>query len=191
MTERKTWTPTPELANETRAVLMQLARRWPKAMAPALDRTESGFAYLGDFAFALRDVDLRVLPALGREYLADNEFPPGPHELRVLARRIEARDYAQQSAAPAPCPPPPIQTGHDLTRMAEVNAVLKAELGGALGAMEAWEYLGQSAIDDPKRFAEVRAGKVTPEQLAAAIVAVRAQRARKAPQPPEASEDAA
>jgi len=182
------WEPGPTLTVNVTTTLRALARRWPRAMAAALDPSEAGRAYMHDFAYALRDADAAVWPELAREYMAAHEFPPGPFELRLVARRLADR-YAPK-AQPEPCPPPPIQTGHDLTRMAEVNAVLKAELGGALGAMEAWEYLGQAAIDDPKRFAEVRAGKVTPEQLAAAIVAVRAQRARKAPQP-DVSEDAA
>lgn len=171
MTERKTWTPSPELANETRAVLMQLARRWPKAMAAALDRTESGLAYLGDFAFALRDVDLRVMGKIGREYLAENDFPPGPHELRVLAQRIEVRDYPKP--APDPLPPPPVHTGKDLERIAEVGRVLRAELGSLPLVMLAWEHIGTAAQASPEAAHAFRSGKVTPEAVAAAITAVR------------------
>lgn len=172
------WSPGPELAERVSTTLRALARRWPKAMAAALVSSDAGRDYMHDFAYALRDADPCVWPELARAYMADHEFPPGPFELRLVARRITER---RNVVTPPPAsPPPPIQSGHDHNRIAEVTRVFKAELGSMRDVVEAWEMLGRAVLHDPKQFAEVRAGKATPEQVSAAIVAVRNLRAKEA-----------
>lgn len=189
-----TWVPTKALLDETRAIVTQLARRWPKRLGYLLELNEAAREDLAAFAYALRDIDARVRRVVAREYMLGNEWAPGPHELRVEALRIEARDFPKPPAEPVP--PPPIQTGHDHDRIAEITRVFRAELGTMRDVVEAWEMLGRAVVHDPKQFAEVRAGKATPEQVAAAIVAVRNLRAKEAAAERaraerEASEDAA
>jgi hypothetical protein len=165
------WAPGPALVERVQGTLRALARRWPKAMAAALDTTNAGREYLHDFAYALRDADAAVWPLLAREYMAGHEFPPGPFELRTEARRIEAR--VNPVAAPQPVPPPPIDHGKDITRIAEVTRVLRAELGSYQLVMLAWDHLAKVADGDPVAAQAVKTGRVTPEAVAAAIVAVR------------------
>jgi hypothetical protein len=172
------WIPPAELLNETRAILGQLARRWPNRLSGVLARTEAAQQDLTAFAYALRDIEPKVLPMIPREYLLGHEFPPGPHELRVEAQRIEARDFPKPT--PAPLPPPPIDHGKDVARIAEVNRVFRAELGSYQLVMLAWDHLGTAALGNPEAVQRVKTGRVTPEAVAAAIVAVRAELAAKA-----------
>lgn len=180
MTGPTPWNPPPELLSETRAVIGQLARRWPNRLAGVLGSSQAAHEDLVAYAYALRDIDQRVLPLVAREYLIDHEFPPGPHELRVLAQRIEARDYPKPITAPAPVPPPPIQTGKDHQRIAEVTRVLRAELGSYPLVMLAWDHLGTAAQASPEAAQAFKTGRVSPEAVAAAIVAVRADLKAKA-----------
>ncbi|MCO4101108.1 MAG: hypothetical protein HEQ38_17275 [Gemmatimonas sp.] len=173
MTGPSQWIPPAELLNETRAIIGQLARRWPNRLSGVLARTEAAQQDLTAFAYALRDIEPKVLPMIPREYLLGHEFPPGPHELRVEAQRIEARDFPKPT--PAPLPPPPIDHGKDVARIAEVNRVLRAELGSYPLVMLAWDHLAGMADGDPEAKAAVAAGRVTPEAIAGAIRAVRPQ----------------
>ena len=165
------WSAPADLLAETRAIILVLQRRWPNKLGYLLERTEVAKRDLNDIAFGLHDIDRRVLPQLAREYLIGHEFPPGPHELRVEALRVQARDYPQ--AAPPPEPPPPVDLGRDDARVERITKHLRKELGSYQLAMAAWDHMGAAAAD-PAAFLAVKAGKVGREAIAAAIAAVRA-----------------
>jgi hypothetical protein len=172
-----TWEPGPSLTSAVLTTLRALSRRWRTAMALALAETEAGREYMHDFAYALRDIDPRVLPGLARDYLAGHEFPPGPFELRVEALRMQDRDYPQ--AAPPAEAPPPVDLGRDDARIARINRHLLEQLGSHTAVARAWEHMGATA--DLQAFQRVKAGKVTKEAIAAAIVAVRGSQPRRGP----------
>lgn len=153
------WRPSPALTAFTRTVLQALSRRWPKAMSIALGNSTAAAESFADFAFALRDIDSRVAPFVAREYIAEHDFAPGPHELRVAARAVEKREFpGEQTSAPA-VPPPPIDDGRDHLRIAELMGRAHARFGSYRVAMRVWDRALELAPDEQAK-RDVRTGAI-------------------------------
>lgn len=89
------WTPPAPLAHATLLALKTLSRQWPRAMALAMDTSEEGQAYLGDYASALFGVDLRAIPLAAREWIATENMPPRPADFGKLAREMSRQHFPQ------------------------------------------------------------------------------------------------
>ena len=100
------WSPSPQLAVATREALGVFARRWPKYFAWVHSRSRDAQDGIVDFAFALREVDPRVLVPAARVWIADNGLPPQPAEFRRVAESVARQAFPAPPAAPVALPLP-------------------------------------------------------------------------------------
>lgn len=173
MTELRhhTWRPNAALMAATLAALTDFARHWPRAMATAFDATEAGQQYVSDYAFALKDVDVRAIPMAARQWLAHHEMPPKPAALGALARDVAEQHFPTPRATIAP---PPIETGRSDARLADLHARAAGRLGSQARVSQVWEYLLVRAGSEVARDA-IRRGAVSDVVFDGAVDAIDAQ----------------
>lgn len=163
MTERPTWSPSPQLANATSAALASFARHWPRAMALAVDPTEDGRAYVADYARALLGCDLAAIPEAAQRWLSTNQKPPRPNEFAALARLV-ARELRPVQYGDSPAGPPsdapdlPLST-QDMAHIDHRSRRAYAQLGTWRDVSEVWAMLWHSC-DTAERREHVRRGSV-------------------------------
>lgn len=163
------WTPSAALAAATLAALHQLARHWKHAMAVAFDTTEDGNGYFADFAFALKDADLRAIPMAARQWVATNEMPPKPAGLGAVAMDVTRQHFPK--APPPPTILPPVSDGPNVSRVSELQRRALKTLGSYALSSLVWEKLIAAAPDPETRHA-IRAGTVSDEVFNAAVQSV-------------------
>lgn len=141
------WTPPAPLAHATLLALKTLSRQWPRAMALALDSSEDGQAYLGDYASALFGVDLRAIPIAAREWIATENMPPRPADFGKLAREMSRRHFPQLFEANSVSSSEQ-QSTHRLKNQSRIDALSKrahAALGSWRLVADVWALLYQTA----------------------------------------------
>lgn len=176
MTDR-TWSPSPQLATATAAALAAFARHWPRAMALAVDPSEAGRAFIGDYAFALLGCDLAAIPHAASRWLSESATPPRPKEFAVLARAVaqELRppQYGDSVTKSADVPTLPL-TPQDMAHIDHRGRRAYALLGTWRDVGEVWALLWHTCDDDTRRASAVRRGNVPLEVFDEAVGLVRA-----------------
>lgn len=178
------WTPSPPLANAVKAALTGMARQWPRAMGLARESTDEAQAFLGDYAAAMRGVDLRAIPIAAREWVATESMPPRPAEFGQLAREMTRQHF-----------PPLFDPATDVRQLGELQSTTHLKNASAIEtrsrrAYEAlgswglvshvWGVLYQAVADAHPDLAEAcRRGEIPWDSVDDAIAQVRSGRRAK------------
>lgn len=178
------WTPSPALAEATIGALNDLARHWKHAMSLALEGTEAGRRYQNDFAFALKDADLRAVRMVARQWVAKNQMPPNPAALGALSEEITQQHFPRPEVARPRAIIPPILDGPDQSRIEFLFRRAEKALGGSAPVRDwiaVWGWLAAHAENDENR-ARIRRGDVPNDVFDNAVNAVKdGQRATPGP----------
>lgn len=88
----ESWKPTPKMASAIHDAMSKLATTWPK-LSLALESNDAGRDFAGNYAFAMRWVDVRAIPMAAREWIATQKFAPKPSELAGVARAMTRQHF--------------------------------------------------------------------------------------------------
>ncbi len=173
MTSTAVFVPSMALHHATRQAVTALAAHWPKLLQMSLDHSASGQQFLDDYAFALRDVDVRAIPLAVRTWIADEQYAPKPAELARVARDISQRQFPRSSI---PIAPPPLDQVKADARVHALGRRAYRVLGSWTAVEDVWAWLYQTATDTAD-LQRLRFGDVVTDRFDDAIRHVRAKRA--------------